>query len=257
MIKLEQSGKLHHAMVEVTTSCQMRCVYCAVSGENWKPQTLDPEKYDQIIENLIQLKTKSVILHGHGETTIIENWDLIAQKFIDAGFQLSICTNLSKNYTDKEFAILSKFNQITVSLDTINPTTFKQLRRGGDIRHIIYNMMRIKAINNNIKWIWSSVACDKSIWSLLDLINFGISLGVGTFCLCNLTIEPGVTLKHLSELEKNEAEKALAILDKIEALCLERGVEFDIKSGLIDTLKKVVYGEIHNTPKRRIYSLMP
>jgi len=252
--------KLHHAMVELTTGCNLRCVYCAVSSPNWKPKNLDVNFIDKIIKDLKELGTKVVILHGHGETTIVENWNVIAEKFLVEGFELSICTNLIKSFSDNEFDILSKFGQITVSIDTIDPTLFKQLRCGGSVHHLIYNMMRIQSLQKihkrDIKWIWSTVVCDKSIWTLFPLVQFGHHMGVKVFCFCNLTIEPNVTLKHVSQLEKAEAEQALLILDKIESYCLQNGLEADIKSGLIDTLKRVVYGEIFSSNRRRLHTLM-
>lgn len=260
MDDLAASGRLHHAMVELTTGCNLRCVYCAVSGPDWKPKNLDLNLIDKIIEDLKELGTKVIILHGHGETTIIEGWEKIAEKFLAAGFDLSICTNLMKSFTDEEFEILSRFGQITVSIDTIDPTLFRQLRSGGNVHHLIYNMVRLQSLQKiqkrEIRWIWSTVVCDQSVWTLFPLVQLGQHLGVKVFCFCNLTIEPGVTLRHVSQLEKSEAERALAILDHVEGYCLQNGLEADIKAGLTDTLKRVVYGTVRDPNNRRLYPLV-
>ena len=118
-------------------------------------------------------------------------------------------------------------------------------------------MLYIQSIRKrNIKWIWSSVVCDQTISTLYQLIRFGHCLNVKTFCFCNLTIEPNVTLKHVSQLEKEEAKQALSILDQIEGYCLQHNLELDIKAGLINTLKETIYGKILNNTTNRSYPLM-
>jgi MoaA/NifB/PqqE/SkfB family radical SAM enzyme len=252
------SGRLHHAMVELTTDCNLRCVYCAVSQPNWQVQSLAAGLVDQVIVDLQKLGTKVIVLHGHGETTIVPNWVRVAEKFLNAGFALSTCTNLTKVFTNDEYNILAKFGSITVSLDTIDPLLFRRLRKGGDVAHLIYNFLRIKALETvPIRWIWSSVICDQTIWDILPLIKFGHFLGVKVFCLCNLTVEDHCHLRHISQLSTDEARHALLVLDEAEAYCLEHGLDCDIKAGLLDSLRSVLYGKVLGAPRRRLYPLVP
>src|SRR4051812_27833774 len=96
------SGRLHHAMIEVTSDCNLRCVYCAVSSPNWKGKTLPADKYAPLVDSLRKLGTKSVILHGHGETTFVEGWHKLAMMFLESGFSLITCSNLAKSFSDEE-----------------------------------------------------------------------------------------------------------------------------------------------------------
>jgi MoaA/NifB/PqqE/SkfB family radical SAM enzyme len=247
---LAYSHKTHSAMIEFTRACNLKCTYCAVSQSYWEPTELDLNKIsvDSIIKSLKSRGTKTAILHGHGETTIVDNWHIYADKFINNGINATICTNLAKNFTEEEIEILSKFISITVSIDTTDPVLFKKMRRGGDLRQLALNMTKIKSKamqkKHKINWIWSSVIADVNIHGVVDLVDYGLSLGVNTFCLCNLTVLPtppgGLKIKHLSELPKEEAIKALELLNMAKSRCEQHGALFDVKAGLIDTLKRKV-----------------
>jgi len=231
-------------MIEFTRDCNMRCVYCAVSQPTWKISTLNPSILDKIIEDLKNRGLKIAILHGHGETTIIDGWHEHAEKLLEKGIALTICTNLARQYSEKEFETLSKFTSITVSIDTIDPDLFRQLRKGGDLRRIIANQIHIQSLadtaGREIYWVWSSVIADRTINGILDLINFGISFGVKTFCLCNLTEHPDIPLKHPSKLTNTEARRALDILYEARDLCDRYDVLLDTKPGLFETLEAKV-----------------
>lgn len=236
--------KLHNVMIEFTTDCNLKCKYCAVSQPTWKPKYLTID-IEQLIPQLKVLNTDIVVMHGHGETTMINGWHIYADKIKAHGIDTTICTNLMKNYTDEELRALAEMNGITISIDTIDEKQFKDLRRGGNIKQLIYNMTRIqslaKSINNSIHIVWSCVLTDQTIWNALELVKYGTSLGVKTFCLCNLSTIPDTNVYHLSTLPKQEASKALSILEDIIEYGANHDVYIDVKAGLIDTLRKAVY----------------
>jgi len=239
------SHRTHHAMIEFTRDCNMRCVYCAVSQPQWKKHSLDFDQFDfkGFIGQLKDRELKIAILHGHGETTIVDRWDEYADLVHNAGIKSTICTNLAKDFNNRELDILSKFSGITVSIDTIDPIIFKKLRRGGDFHKIISNQIEIQkrsaAAGRNIQWTWSSVIADKTISGLIALIEYGLSIGVKTFCICNLTEQPvrvGTEFKHLARLSQDEIRTAIDVLKRAEEICQQNDAGFDIKAGLIDSL---------------------
>lgn len=231
-------------MVEYTSNCNLRCAYCAVSGPNWIGKDLPQPMADRITQQIIKMKTKLAVIHGHGETTMIEGWEKHARQLADAGVALSICSNLAKIYTDDELLTLAKFKHLAVSLDTVDVALFKKLRRGGDVRHVIFNMARIRAIakriKNPISISWSIVCCDKTIWGLEELVELGISLGVNAFTFCNLsdhdTPVGAIETSHISELTQDECRKALDVFTNIKKMCELNRCKYDPKAGLIDTL---------------------
>lgn len=243
------SHRTHHAMIEFTRDCNMRCVYCAVSQPQWKKYSLDFNQFDfkGLIDELKDRELQVAILHGHGETTIVDRWDEYADLVHNSGVKSTICTNLAKDFSDRELDVLSKFSGITVSIDTIDPIMFKKLRRGGDLRKIINNQIEIQkrsaTAGHNIQWTWSSVIADKTISGLVALIEYGLSIGVKTFCVCNLTEQPvqvGIEFKHLARLSQDEIITAIDVLKRAEEICKQNDAVFDIKAGLIDSLELAV-----------------
>lgn len=247
------SNRSSIVMIEYTSNCNLKCAYCAVSGPNWVGKDLPQPMADRITQQIIKMGTKLAVMHGHGETTMLDGWERHARQLSDAGIALSICSNLAKVYSQDELLTLAKFKHLAVSLDTVDVSLFKKLRRGGDVRHVIFNMARIRAlamkIRNPINISWSIVCCDKTIWGLEELVDLGISLGVKAFTFCNLsdhdTPNGAIETTHISELTHDECRKALDVFTNIRAMCELNHCKYDPKAGLIDTLtKKYETGQI-------------
>lgn len=234
------SNRTHHAMIEFTTDCNMRCVYCAVSHPNWIFNTLDPSIIDDIVVGLKNRDIKYIIMHGHGETTMIDGWEKYAEYFQSHDIKLSLCTNLNRTYTDHEIDILGQFASITISIDSVNQTLFAELRKGGNLDRILDTMSKIqdaaKKHKNKLALVWSAVVCDKTLDGLQTLVKFGKDCGVKTFCFCNLTKVGDTPLHHVSELNEIEKKRAIRIIKEIKHYCMGNCLELDIKSGIMDSL---------------------
>jgi MoaA/NifB/PqqE/SkfB family radical SAM enzyme len=114
--------------------------------------------------------------------TIAPNWHVVACKLLEMGTRLVTCTNLAKHFSPEEIQVLAQFTSITVSIDTIDAETSHTLRRGGDIRQILYNMLVINLCatqnNHNIHWVWNVVVCDKNISELINVCRLARMLNV-------------------------------------------------------------------------------
>lgn len=236
---LTKPGRLYEAQVEFTTDCNLRCTYCALS-QLWyvgKAEeggvTEDHRKnleidVDELIEIFKRRKTKLVNIHGHGETTMLKGWHLTAEKFLDAGFDVIICTNLIKKFTDEEYRVLSRLHSITVSLDSVDQAVFKELR-GGDVRQLIYNMVKVQALAEEgslyQRWIWSVVVVDKSLPGLMDLVRMGIRLGVESFCFCDFFPENiyDTVVVGIRDLPPKDRSSALEIIRNVQEYCTMHG----------------------------------
>jgi len=245
---------LYHVMIEITTDCNMRCSYCLVSQPSWQFLTLNSGLAHRLIDEIKALEPFVVHIHGHGETTMIDGWCDYADKLFDAGIGVSICTNLSKTYDDREIDFLSRMTGVTVSLDTIDVELFSKLRRGGDIRNVLYNLIRVatraRVMGRDPKISWSIVVCDKSMMGLLDLVHCGIGLGIHAMTFCNLGVGPtpkgALEVQHVAEMPVDDCKRALEIFTEIEAHCLQNGIVCDIKQGILDSLNhKIQTGQAH------------
>lgn len=235
--------KTNNILIEYTTNCNLRCSYCAVSQLYWDGKDL--EAADMVTQAAIARQPKVAVIHGHGETTTIKGWEKYAEAFHDAGIAVNICSNLSKTYSDREIEEFSKLQHLTVSIDTIDPELFQKLRRGGSLEQVLSNLNKIQeAIRSRGKEIdisWSIVCTDKNVWGLLDLVKHGIELGITAFTFCNLGTMPtpkgGLETNHVSEFSADDCRKVIDMFLHIEIVCVRSNTIFDMKDGLIDTLR--------------------
>lgn len=242
--RLLKVKNIHHAMVEVTTRCNLRCSYCLVSSPNWVERTIGDGMLTKVLHQLVERNPKVIHLHGHGETTIVEGWTKYANILLDKGVNVSLCSNLMKTYDELEIDVLSKFSHLAVSLDTIDAELFKRLRRGGDIKQVTYNLVRImskaKSHNRKLRVSFSVVVCDKNITHLIDLTNYGVQLGISGITLCNLgvidTPKNALDVKHLSQLSQEECGAAIRILSQVQMICKVNDITCDLKYGIMDSL---------------------
>lgn len=254
-------NKLHHVMLEITTDCNLKCTYCCVSQPKWEIITLHKESIDEIINEIKTLSPEIVHIHGHGETTIINGWESYVNKLIDNGIKVSICTNLSKNYTDLEIDTFTKMSNISISIDTVDENLFRKLRRGGNIKNIFYNQIKIltKSLmtNNHPNISWSVVVSNQNAMFLQELVNCGIILKVSGITFCNLEVNDKlrntIEISHVSEMSIEDCKTVLNIFNTIEAYCLQHQIICDIKPGIIDSLNyKITNGHTQWTKPTRI-----
>ena len=93
---LMHSEYTNHAFIEFTTNCNLKCVYCASRQLGYKAMDLDLSRFDAILGDLKRRKVSLVSVHGHGETTTVNQWHDYCERLLDQGMRLDITTNLAK-----------------------------------------------------------------------------------------------------------------------------------------------------------------
>jgi len=227
--------KYHTIMVELTTNCNMRCAYCELSHPHWQRRDMDDTCIRKIIDFVKVNEIAYVCLHGHGEMSIIPNWHNIANEILQTGTRLTTCTNLTKKFSPEEIATLAKFDSITVSLDTMDVDLFRTLRRGGDIRNILYNMAVIQTAareqNHEIYWIWNVVVCNKNVHKLMDICEVAATYNVKNITLCNLVklnplIPVSADILHVREMQPIDIHNAIEEINKCRSYCSANEIDF-------------------------------
>ena len=231
-------------MIEVTTECNMRCRYCSVSSQYWTPKTIDKNLAYKLIDDIKNLNPSIVHIHGHGETTIIDWWCEYAQKLLDSNINISLCSNLTKKFNNAEIAMMTRMSNLTVSIDTINEETSRTIRRGGNIKNIIFNLITImthaRSIGSKTEFSLSVVVSNENIDELINLVNFASIIGISNITFCNLEIDESIdnNVAHISDSHQADCMNAIKILNSVNAMCLHYGIKCDFKSGLIDSLNR-------------------
>lgn len=242
---LQASPRLKGAYIEFTTSCNLKCCYCAVSQPEYVPLSLDLPTLDGLIDDLVSTGAQNANINGHGETTALPGWHVHARRLIDAGLRLGAISNLAKKYSPEELETLARMHVLMISIDTIDIDRFKRLRRGADLRQILYNIGAVRAdavrlgINPPVFQL-ACVVCDYTVFGLTALAHYGLALGIREFSFQNLVKMPEVTnsieFKPLAAMPKEDLVRIPAIFDELERLIASYGGVCDIQPGIREVL---------------------
>lgn len=244
--------------ISFTTRCTLRCTYCAVSQPDYHGEDIDLSNFDKLIEDMKNLGVRYVNLNGHGETTMIEEWDSYARRLLDAGFLGTLTSNFGRYFSEEEIDLLSRLAQIIISIDSTDRERLREVRRNVDVRTILTNMVRVRA-RARVKGIpqpritWNSVLNDRVAQDVLEWTATGIQLGVDSFMLGNLIKYPdlddgGVNVRHPSTLPKDQIAQLITDIEKAQALAEQSGLGFRVQEGLLDSLKAALDEKRHNQP---------
>ncbi len=167
--------------IGITPHCNSRCSYCV----NWKDKTSSMPAMEQIIDIITgakELGVSQVLLSG-GEPLMHPQWKELIKNIKDLSLDVLLITN--GLLLDKDAILfLSKtgIQKIGVSLDTINPKHYKDIR-GVNIDKLLNNL---KFISSNFSKDFCkniSLCCTvhkQNIDDLDELLDYSISNG---FCL--------------------------------------------------------------------------
>ena len=116
-IELLAPGPLQQIRLDLTTRCNLRCVYCAVSQITYRGEDMPVELAHRATDHIAQIarnrnqRPHVVDVNGHGETTFMHGWVDVCNSLLDHNLSLSITTNLAKAYSQEELEVLAAFNK--------------------------------------------------------------------------------------------------------------------------------------------------
>ena len=136
--------------ISITDRCNYRCVYCMPEdGVAWLP------RYEILtFEEIAQVVRASVEIHGirrfkitGGEPTVRNGLvDLVALlKRIPGVEDLSLTTNGQRLGELAEPLRTAGLDRVTVSIDSLDPATFRRITRTGDLRTVLAGLNRAEA----------------------------------------------------------------------------------------------------------------
>ena len=236
---------LQKVTIEFTTRCNLKCTYCGVTGPTYVKQDMNLDRFGSLIEQLRGLGVKYVQISGAGETTIVRNWDDYLFQLIDAGFAITIISNLAKAIPDRAIAALSRCKEITTSVDTVDAELFARIRVGGDLRVLLHNILRIRALalmecREAPRFIWNCVTNDKVVFDLERWVATGISVGVDHFQISELTVLENLPAEQvvapISQLSKANIARANEVVAAAKRLAETAGKWFTVVPAIRDIL---------------------
>ena len=132
--------KVDYIRVSVTDRCDFRCVYCMSEKMTFLPKTtvLSLEEIERMIRIFSELGVKKVRLTG-GEPLVRRGIDSLFKSIgkIKALDEITLTTNGSQLHSKAQMLKDSGVERINISLDSLNPFTFKKLTRTSDLNKVL------------------------------------------------------------------------------------------------------------------------
>ena len=132
--------KIDYIRVSVTDRCDFRCVYCMSEKMTFLPRStvLSLEEIERVIKVFTELGVKKVRITG-GEPLVRKDIDKLFKSIgrIDALDEITLTTNGSQLKSKSMMLKKAGVKRINISLDSLNPTTFKKLTRTGDLQKVL------------------------------------------------------------------------------------------------------------------------
>jgi cyclic pyranopterin phosphate synthase len=134
---------VRYLRLSVTDRCDLRCVYCMTEHMTFLPkaEVLSLEELDRVASAFVALGTKKLRLTGgeplmrKGVLTLVER---LARHLASGALEeLTLTTNGTRLGDFARNLAALGVKRVNVSLDSLDPETFRRLTRGGDLAKVL------------------------------------------------------------------------------------------------------------------------
>ena len=166
--------KVDYIRVSVTDRCDFRCVYCMSEKMTFLPKStvLSLEEIERLIRVFSELGVKKVRLTG-GEPLVRRGIDNLFKSIgkIKALDEITLTTNGSQLQSKAQMLKDAGVERINVSLDSLDPLTFKKMTRTGDINKVldgIHSAIEVGFKKIKINTVLMKQINEKELYNLVD-----------------------------------------------------------------------------------------
>jgi Radical SAM superfamily len=256
-IDLLGPGPIDRIRIDLTTRCNLRCVYCAVSQLNYQGQDMAPELAARARKIILQLTAHhtlaAVDINGHGETTMLAGWVDFCRSLLRHDVPLRLTSNFAKEFDDSELDVLARMKTIAISIDTSDRLLLRRLRRKVDVRQIVMNVHRVRMKAREISQpppYFSLLAglYDQNTLNIADFARFAIGLDIRHVSFWNLTEYPYENtdvaapdrVRSLDSLPDDELKPRILAIRHAISLLRKAGVAVNVHAGFLQSLARRV-----------------
>ncbi|MBC8239984.1 MAG: radical SAM protein [Alphaproteobacteria bacterium] len=257
--RLVHVSRLAQLSVELSTSCNLACVYCHFAPLDRRGNDMAVDTIERVIEFCTSFPVDIVTLSGDAEITMFKGWETVAKRLLDAGVNLrTICNFTNGIFSEEQVDAFSRFTEILVSLDTADAHLLKKTRYRADLRTITLNVTAIRAKcilddRPQPNFICNTVVSDKNLPVLDKLTAFAIAAGFNMISLQRLVgveeVEGGkndffdnpnaIPVFPLHAMEKDAAHAGLTALQRAMKLA-EGRIEFSMHPAISGELGRLI-----------------
>ena len=193
--------------VSVTDRCDLRCVYCMPERQTFLPkaEVLTIEELDRLCSAFVALGTRRLRLTG-GEPLMRRGFMQLVEglsRHLRSGAldELTLTTNGTRlSEFASELARLG-VRRINVSLDSLDPATFRRITRGGDLSKVLAGIQAAQAAGLKVKINTVALKHDNA-GALPDMIKWAHGQDLG------LTL---IETMPLGEVEEDRTDQYLPL----------------------------------------------
>ncbi|MEM1645456.1 MAG: radical SAM protein [Ignisphaera sp.] len=146
IIKLNPESHPDELIVEVATTCNMDCFHCfRKSAKELKPQIIDIQLFEKVLNESIRCKVKKIVFSGWGEPFTHPRLDYIVEMCKKYGLEVAINTNglLLGKFMD---LIIDYIDELYISLDAATTQTYNYIRAPNVFNYVIQNIRELTKI---------------------------------------------------------------------------------------------------------------
>lgn len=210
---IDKHGRhIDYVRLSLTDRCDFRCVYCMSEKMTFLPrkQILSLEEIYQLARAFTELGVSRIRLTG-GEPLIRNNvMSLISKIGALPGIdELLLTTNASQLHEMAGDLKAAGVNRINISLDSLNPETFKRMTRTGELEKVKQGIETAVATGFDAIRLNSVILRDINDQEILDLLEYAIQLGINIAFIEEMPLGEISDHKRLDTLFSNDDVKAL------------------------------------------------
>jgi len=127
--------------LEPTTRCNFSCAACARRALAPAPCDLPRDLYARILAELPDLKV--IRFQGLGEPLLHPRFEDLVKEGLSKGVRFDTISNGSLLHGDRLDFLLTSLDCLTVSVDSLDETIFRKLRKGPELRVILDGLARL------------------------------------------------------------------------------------------------------------------
>lgn len=201
--------KIDYVRVSVTDRCDLRCTYCMLERQTFLPRAelLTLDELDRLCSTFIDLGTTRLRLTG-GEPLIRKGFmDLVngLSRHLSSGRlrELTLTTNGSRLAEHAEALASAGVRRVNVSIDTLDPDTYRRITRGGDLSRVLAGLDAAQACGLGLK-MNVVVLREDNASDLADIIAWAHDRSI------DITL---IETMPLGEIEGDRMDQYLSLLD--------------------------------------------
>lgn len=223
--------------INFTSRCNLRCVYCTRGSDHAEETDLSGNDLDKILAFVREHRPDWVKVGCYTETTMYPGWEQAVQAILAAGSRVLLISNFSKLLSDSELETIARCDSLQVSLDTLDIKQNRHLRKGADIRTILYNLQRVRAKTilqgqppPHLTWI--CVPTEGNLPDLMDYVACAKACGVNILVFQHIMKFAGapIHLEDLLDLPEDRFLDAWRYIREAMNFAQDQGIAVDLKN---------------------------